>query len=115
MKILLYRFKSNGKIKYVEEMNDVSYQRVISDPDIIFNYNTNDENGSFAFVYDSEKDELPKDLLEYVLPIAIGRKFIKLECIVNALEDIVDSLSDLSDDVDSLKDEFDQFIKEDTW
>ena len=111
MKVLYYISRSNGKIVRVEEISEENYQKVISNPDIIYNYNTNDNNGRFVFKLDSAEEELPKDLIEYILKIAVGRKQLVLETILDSLEELKDSLDYLADDCNSLMDDIDKLLK----
>lgn len=100
MKITVYRYRSNNEIKDVSQLNDERYELALEKVD---SFNSVENNKFICEIYDTEKDNIPRDISEYVFKIAIDKRQIKLQDIIRRLNDLENSIEDLANEVSNLK------------
>ena len=111
MKILVYRFKEDNRIKNIQMLKDYQIKE-IEEKDSINKYNNNKKVLDYATMYEIGVDELPKDLLEQLIASYCDRKQIKLEDIYDKLLTLEDEFSELSFDISNIKDDVNEVLKE---
>lgn len=100
MKIIVYRYRTNNVVSDVRQINDERYELALEKVD---SFNSV-ENSTFIYeLYDTEKDNIPRDILEYVFMIAIDKRQIKLQNIISALSNLEDSIEDLANEISNIK------------
>lgn len=108
MKIAVYLYKENNKVRNVDELTEKVYEMAFEK---VEKFNENEKNDLICELYDTEKHTIPSNVLEYVFKIAVKRKQINLSDILEKLSDLEDTLDDLRCDFDNIKDDIKEFLE----
>ena len=109
MKISVYRYRSNNEISNVSQIKEERYELALEKVD---SFNSVENNKFICELYDTEKDNIPRDILGYVFKIAIDKRQIKLQNIISALNNLENSIENLANEFSNTKYDIEKFLEE---
>ena len=99
MKIVVYINKNDNSINEISQLKENHWQ-ILKESDKLESFNSNEKNNRKAMIFDTDVDDIPKDIFQKMLELLCGFKQV-------SLRKVLDKLSELEYSIDDLRSEFD--------